>query len=151
MSREITLRSCLKKVKENYDYVLIDCMPSLGMLTINALAASDSVIIPAQGLSDVIEYIVMLNQAGPCRKRLGELLNISNEQMSQLLSDKNEDLWAVLLSGVTSSSTGDGDIVKVARSQLGNMGGEPYWRWYGFSSRVSWCGMVQKSQPVAGA
>jgi CHASE3 domain sensor protein len=61
------------------------------------------------------------------------------EQMSQLLSDKNEDLWAVLLSGVTSSSTGDGDIVKVARSQLGNVGGEPYWRWYGFSSRVSWC------------
>lgn len=48
MSREYILRSYLSNVKDAYDYVLIDCMPSLGMLTINALAASDSVIIPVQ-------------------------------------------------------------------------------------------------------
>ena len=48
MSREIVLRSYLNEVKNKYDYVLIDCMPSLGMITINALAASDSVIIPVQ-------------------------------------------------------------------------------------------------------
>jgi len=34
---------------------------------------------------------------------------------------------------------GNGQIVEVARSQLGNVGGKPYWEWYGFSSRVSWC------------
>ena len=39
MSREIVLRSYLNEVKKKYDYVLIDCMPSLGMITINALAA----------------------------------------------------------------------------------------------------------------
>ncbi|MFD0872553.1 ParA family protein, partial [Paenibacillus residui] len=44
MSRETILRSYIDKVKKDYDYVLIDCMPSLGMLTINALAAADSVI-----------------------------------------------------------------------------------------------------------
>ena len=41
MSRETILRSYLSKVKDNYDYVLIDCMPSLGMVTLNALAIAD--------------------------------------------------------------------------------------------------------------
>lgn len=48
MSRETILRSYINTVKNRYDYVLIDCMPSLGMMTINALAAADSVIIPVQ-------------------------------------------------------------------------------------------------------
>jgi chromosome partitioning protein len=48
MSREQTLCMCLEEVKNNYDYILIDCMPSLGPLTINALTAADSVIIPVQ-------------------------------------------------------------------------------------------------------
>jgi len=48
MSRETVLRTYINTVKNKYDYVLIDCMPSLGMMTINALAAADSVIIPVQ-------------------------------------------------------------------------------------------------------
>lgn len=48
MSREVVLRNYLSEVKHKYDYVLIDCMPSLGMITVNALAAADSVIIPVQ-------------------------------------------------------------------------------------------------------
>lgn len=48
ISRERVLQTCINEVKKNYDYVLIDCMPSLGMLTINALAAADSVVIPTQ-------------------------------------------------------------------------------------------------------
>ncbi len=48
ISRESVLTTCINEVKKNYDYVLIDCMPSLGMLTINALAAADSVVIPTQ-------------------------------------------------------------------------------------------------------
>lgn len=48
ISRERVLATCINEVKKNYDYVLIDCMPSLGMLTINALAAADSVVIPTQ-------------------------------------------------------------------------------------------------------
>ena len=47
-NRERVLKTCISEVKKNYDYVLIDCMPALGMLTINALAAADSVIIPNQ-------------------------------------------------------------------------------------------------------
>lgn len=48
ISRERVLTTCINEVKKNYDYVFIDCMPSLGMLTINALAAADSVVIPTQ-------------------------------------------------------------------------------------------------------
>ena len=48
MSREFVLRSLIGDLKNHYDYILIDCMPSLGMLTINALASADSVIIPVQ-------------------------------------------------------------------------------------------------------
>lgn len=48
MSRELVLRDYLDEVKDDYDYVLIDCPPSLGMLTVNALAAADSVLIPVQ-------------------------------------------------------------------------------------------------------
>ena len=48
ISRESVLKTCINEVKKNYDVVLVDCMPSLGILTINALAAADSVVIPTQ-------------------------------------------------------------------------------------------------------
>ncbi|MBQ8228114.1 MAG: ParA family protein [Clostridia bacterium] len=48
MGRERVLKSYIDSVKDNYDYILIDCMPSLGMMTFNALCASNSVIIPSQ-------------------------------------------------------------------------------------------------------
>lgn len=48
MSRETILRQYLETVKKQYDFILIDCMPSLGMLTVNALAAADNVLIPVQ-------------------------------------------------------------------------------------------------------
>lgn len=48
MSRETLLRRYIDEIKETYDFILIDCMPSLGMLTINALVAADSIVIPVQ-------------------------------------------------------------------------------------------------------
>ena len=48
MNRERIMKSYLDQVKDKYDYILIDCMPSLGMITLNALTAADSVIIPVQ-------------------------------------------------------------------------------------------------------
>ncbi len=48
MSREYTMKACLSEIKKEYDYIILDCMPSLGMITINALASADSVIIPVQ-------------------------------------------------------------------------------------------------------
>ena len=61
-NREYMLKQALESVKDNYDYILIDCAPSLGLLTLNALTAADSVIIPIQ-----CEYYAL--------EGLGKLLN----------------------------------------------------------------------------
>lgn len=70
---------------------------------------------------------------------MADLLNFSPEQREQLaalLDGANRSLWREVLYGI---GTGDGEIVAVAMSQIGNVGGEPYWSWYGFSYRVEWC------------
>lgn len=58
------------------------------------------------------------------------------EQLSELLAEENNSLWSQVLYGI---SAGDGEIVSVALSQVGNVGGQPYWSWYGFDGRVEWC------------
>ena len=57
-------------------------------------------------------------------------------QLAELLAEENRSMWSSALYGI---GVGDGEIVVVALSQLGNVGGQPYWSWYGFNSRVEWC------------
>ena len=77
MSRELILRSFTESVRDLYDYILIDCMPSLGVLTVNALACADSVLIPVQaaylpvrGLQQLIRTISTV------QRRLNQRLHI---------------------------------------------------------------------------
>ena len=56
-----------------------------------------------------------------------------NAALDSLLTPESRDLWNQLLYGSS------GEIVAVALSQVGNVGGQPYWSWYGFNSRVEWC------------
>lgn len=58
------------------------------------------------------------------------------QQLQELLSPEYGELWSLVLYGV---SMADGEIVSIALSQVGNVGGGPYWSWYGFSHRVEWC------------
>ena len=58
------------------------------------------------------------------------------DYLTELLKPENNSLWAAALYGINYS---DDQIVTVALTQIGNVGGDPYWSWYGFSSRVEWC------------
>ena len=86
MSREQTLKLYLADLKKDYDYILIDCMPSLGMLTINALVAADSVIVPVQahylplkGMTQLMKTIGKVQrQLNPNLKIDGVLLTLAD-------------------------------------------------------------------------
>ena len=84
MSRELVLRSYIGQIKDRYEYILIDCTPSLGMITINALACADSILIPVQaaylpvkGLEQLIKTIGKVKrQINPALKIEGILLTM---------------------------------------------------------------------------
>lgn len=84
MSRENTMKNCIADLKNKYDYILIDCMPSLGMITINALACSNKVIIPVQseflaakGMSHLMKTVIKVRkQINPDLKIGGILLTM---------------------------------------------------------------------------
>ncbi|GHV18984.1 sporulation initiation inhibitor Soj [Clostridia bacterium] len=86
MSREFTLREYLNRIRHDYDYIIIDCMPSLGMITINALAAADSVIVPVQaqylpakGMTQLMKTIGKVKkQINPALKVDGVLLTLAD-------------------------------------------------------------------------
>ena len=68
--RESTLKKGLDKIKDDYDYIFIDCPPSLGLLTINSLTAVDSVLIPIQcefyaleGVSQLVSTIELVKKS----------------------------------------------------------------------------------------
>lgn len=81
-NREMKLRQSLEAVKDDYDFVLIDCSPSLGLITVNSLTASDSVIIPVQ-----CEYFAL--------EGLGKLLNTIKIVQSRL--NKELDIEGIVL------------------------------------------------------
>jgi chromosome partitioning protein len=77
MSREMILKEYVEQIRDQYDYILIDCMPSLGVMTINALVAADRVLIPVQaaylpvkGLQQLIKTVAVV------KKRLNKKLSI---------------------------------------------------------------------------
>ncbi len=75
MSREYTLKNCLKDLKDKYDYILIDCPPSLAIITVNALASSDKVIIPVQ-----TQYLAAKNM-GQLLKTVGRIKRQINPKL----------------------------------------------------------------------
>ena len=77
MSREYVLKQILYGIKDQYDAVIIDCMPSLGMITINALAASDEVLIPVEASYLPIKGLQqLLKTIGKVRKQINPKLQV---------------------------------------------------------------------------
>lgn len=85
ISREVRLKRALEKVKDQYEYIIIDCPPSLGLLTINALTASDAVIIPVQCEYYALEGLSqLLNTVRIVQKHLNEDLKIEGVLLTML-------------------------------------------------------------------
>ncbi len=85
VGREAVLRNVLEPLKKRYDYCLIDCMPSLGMLTIGALAASDSVLIPVQAQHFPLKgLIALVKNIQMVRRRINPKLSINGIVMTMV-------------------------------------------------------------------
>ena len=81
---------------------------------------------------------LVISISGKTAQQMAEEYGFDEKQLgyvTELLSEKYSELWASL----SIPSGGSDDIVAVALSQVGNVGGQTYWSWYGFSSRVEWC------------
>jgi chromosome partitioning protein len=105
MSREKVLKEYIDSVKDNYDYVLIDCMPSLGMLTVNALAAADKLVIPVQA-----QYL--------SAKGLEQLLQTVNKVRRQINPKLKID--GILLTMVDNRTNYAKDICNLIRGTYGS-------------------------------
>ncbi|GAA4238913.1 AAA family ATPase [Postechiella marina] len=105
-SREYMLKKALAEVKDDYDYILIDCAPSLGLLTLNALTAADAVIIPIQ-----CEYFAL--------EGLGKLLNTIKSV--QKIHNKSLDIEGLLLTMYDSRLRLSNQVVEEVQKHFNNM------------------------------
>lgn len=103
MSREYVLRNYINTVKQDYDYILIDCMPSLGMMTINALAAADSIIIPSQpNFLSTKGLNLLLKSVNKVKRNINPNLRIDGILLTMVDSRTNnaKDIISTLRQGV---------------------------------------------------
>ena len=90
MSRETVLRSYIEIVRESYDYILIDCMPSLGMITINAFACADSILIPVQAAYLPVKGLQQLiKTVGKVKRQINPKLEIEGILLTMVDSRTN--------------------------------------------------------------
>lgn len=105
-NREYMLKQALEKIKDEYDYILIDCAPSLGLLTLNALTAADSVLIPIQ-----CEYFAL--------EGLGKLLNTIKSV--QKIHNPALDIEGLLLTMYDSRLRLSNQVVEEVQKHFNNM------------------------------
>ena len=106
---------------------------------VNTAAGEDGE--PVDTEATVTQDVLVISVSHKSAQEMAEQLGFNadkKEQLQELLSPEYDDLWNELLYGIALGS-GNGDLVAVAQSQVGNVGGAPYWSWYGFNSRVEWC------------
>ena len=98
-NRELVLKKTLAKIQDNYDFIIIDCPPSLNILTVNALAVSNSVIIPTQceyyaleGLTALLETIDKIKISVNETLEIGGILRTMYDPRNNLAQDVSEEL-----------------------------------------------------------
>ena len=105
MSREFILKGYVDEIRGNYDYILIDCMPSLGMMTVNSLVAADSVIIPSQpNFLSTKGLNLLMHSISKVKRQINHRLRIDG----------------ILLTMVDSRTNNAKDIISSLRSTMGS-------------------------------
>jgi chromosome partitioning protein len=101
--REFILKSAIEKIKKNYDYIIVDCPPSLGLLTINALTASEQVLIPMQcefyaleGLSHLLKTVDLVQKRLNTELKIYGILLTMHDSRNKLTQQIEEDVRAAL-------------------------------------------------------
>jgi len=101
--REFILKSAIEKIKKNYDYIIVDCPPSLGLLTINALTASEQVLIPMQcefyaleGLSHLLKTVDLIQKRLNTELKIYGILLTMHDSRNKLTQQIEEDVRAAL-------------------------------------------------------
>ncbi len=99
LARESRLKNAIDKVKSRYDYVFIDCPPALNLLTVNALCAADSVIIPMQceyfaleGIADLMDTIQQISKSINPKLKIEGILRTMFDNRARLANDVSEQL-----------------------------------------------------------
>ena len=105
MSREFILKGYIDEIRKNYDYILIDCMPSLGMMTVNSLVAADSVIIPSQpNFLSTKGLNLLMHSISKVKRQINPRLSIDG----------------ILLTMVDNRTNNAKDIISSLRSSMGS-------------------------------
>jgi len=106
MSRELILKQLIERIRGDYDYIIIDCMPSLGMMTINALACADAVLIPVQAAYLPVKGLVQLIKTiGRVKRQLNPKLKIEGILLTMVDNRTNyaKDICAMVYEVYASS------------------------------------------------
>lgn len=104
-TRELMLKEIIQPVRQSYDFILVDCLPSLGLLTINALAAADRIIIPLQA-----EFLAM--------KGVGLLLNTIRRVKTKI--NPSLEILGILLTMSNSRTLHSREVIEVTRKAFSN-------------------------------
>ena len=104
-TRELMLKEIIQPVRQSYDFILVDCLPSLGLLTINALAAADRIIIPLQA-----EFLAM--------KGVGLLLNTIRRVKTRI--NPSLEILGILLTMSSSRTLHSREVIEVTRKAFSN-------------------------------
>ena len=116
MSREYTLRNCLRDLNDKYDYILIDCPPSLTMITVNALASSNKVIIPVQTQYLAVKNMVqLLKTVSKVQRQVNKNLEVDGILLT--LVDERTNLSKETIYELQKSYR-DKDIIKIFNSKI---------------------------------
>jgi chromosome partitioning protein len=114
MSREYVLKNAIEGMKQNYDYILIDCMPSLGMMTINALVAAGSVIIPSQpNFLSTKGLNLLLRSISKIKRQINPRLKIDGILLTMV--DNRTNNAKTIISSLRSTV---GENIRVFRSEI---------------------------------